>query len=96
MARPFDSLTPSAGEGIREILDFRLMTLDWWEPPHPARLPMKCIGTAAHPLAQGGEGWDPEKNESARDKCGKSDPYPLWKRVGTGDREILDSRLLTS
>jgi hypothetical protein len=26
-------------------------------PPHPARLPLKCIGTAGHPLPQGGEGW---------------------------------------
>jgi len=34
--------------------------LDWYfarsRPPHPARLPMKCIGTAGHPLPQGGEG----------------------------------------
>jgi hypothetical protein len=25
--------------------------------PHPARLPMKCIGTAVHHLPQAGEGW---------------------------------------
>ena len=26
------------------------------QTPHPSRLPMKCIGTAGHPLPQGGEG----------------------------------------
>ena len=36
-------------------------------PPHPARVPMKCIGIAAHPLPQGGEG------DTGKSACGMDD-----------------------
>ena len=54
-------------------------------PPHPARLPMKCIGTAVHPLPQGGEGKS-RKARKSQQKCRNYSDRPKgrpYRQTGT-------------
>jgi hypothetical protein len=59
-------------------------------PPHPARLPMKCIGTAVHPLPQGGEGLSfyilpsPARERGESDFRGLAATHPPEKRIFSG------------